>query len=56
MQERSLLHNAYAARLAEAELMPSVGSVGPIGHIPPAKAEANYYAAINNRDMVALLK
>ncbi|WP_265269492.1 integrase core domain-containing protein [Sphingomonas lycopersici] len=26
---------------------------GPIGHIPPAEAEANYYAAINNLDMVA---
>jgi putative transposase len=26
---------------------------GPIGHIPPAEAEANYYAAIENFDMVA---
>ena len=26
---------------------------GPIGHIPPAQAEANYYAAIDNLDMVA---
>ena len=26
---------------------------GPIGHIPPAEAEAIYYAAINNLDMVA---
>lgn len=26
---------------------------GPIGHIPPAEAEANYYAAIDNLDMVA---
>jgi len=26
---------------------------GPIGHIPPDEAEANYYAAIDNLDMVA---
>ena len=26
---------------------------GPIGHIPPAEAEANYYAARENLDMVA---
>ncbi len=26
---------------------------GPIGHIPPAEAEANYYAACENLDMVA---
>ena len=26
---------------------------GPIGHIPPAEAEANYYAASSNLDMVA---
>jgi len=26
---------------------------GPIGHIPPAEAEANYYAVIDNLDMVA---
>ena len=26
---------------------------GPIGHIPPAEAEANYYAATDNLDMVA---
>ena len=26
---------------------------GPIGHIPPAEAEANYYAAIDNLDMAA---
>ena len=26
---------------------------GPIGHIPPAEAEANYYAALENLDMVA---
>ena len=26
---------------------------GPIGHIPPPEAEANYYAAINNPEMVA---
>jgi transposase InsO family protein len=26
---------------------------GPIGHIPPAEAEANYYAASDNLDMVA---
>ena len=26
---------------------------GPIGHIPPAEAEANYYAASENLDMVA---
>ena len=26
---------------------------GPIGHIPPAEAEANYYAVIENLDMVA---
>ncbi|MEZ5742899.1 MAG: IS3 family transposase [Sphingomonadaceae bacterium] len=26
---------------------------GPIGHIPPAEAEANYYAAKENLDMVA---
>ena len=94
---------SYTQRLAEAELVPSVGSVGdsydnalaetinglykaeviwrqrswpnasavematlrwvdwfnnhrlfgPIGHIPPAEAEANYYAAIDNLDMVA---
>ena len=93
----------YTQRLAEAKLVPSVGSVGdsydnalaetinglykaeviwrqrswpsastvematlrwvnwfnnhrlfgPIGHIPPAEAEANYYAAINNLDMAA---
>ena len=93
----------YTQRLAEADLVPSVGSVGdsydnalaetinglykaeviwrqrswpnasavematlswvdwlnnhrlfgPIGHIPPAEAEANYYAAIDNLDMVA---
>jgi len=94
---------SYTQRLSEAELVPSVGSVGdsydnalaetinglykaeviwrqrswpnasavematlrwvdwfnnhrlfgPIGHIPPAEAEANYYAAIDNLDMVA---
>ena len=94
---------SYTQRLAEAELVPSVGSVGdsydnamaetinglykaeviwrqrswpnasavematlrwvdwfnnhrlfgPIGHIPPAEAEANYYAASDNLDMVA---
>ena len=94
---------SYTQRLAEANLVPSVGSVGdsydnalaetinglykaeviwrqrswpsasavematlcwvdwfnnhrlfgPIGHIPPAEAEANYYAAIDNLDMVA---
>jgi putative transposase len=27
--------------------------VGPIGHIPPAEAEANYYAATGNLDRVA---
>jgi putative transposase len=93
----------YTQRLAEAELVPSVGSVGdsydnalaetinglykaeviwrqrswpsasavematlswvdwfnnhrlfgPIGHIPPAEAEANYYAARENLDMAA---
>ena len=93
----------YTQRLAEAELVPSVGSVGdsydnalaetinglykaeviwrqrswpnasavematlrwvdwfnnhrlfgPIGHIPPAEAEADYYAATDNLDMVA---
>ena len=26
---------------------------GPIGHFPPAEAEAIYYAAIDNLDMVA---
>jgi len=26
---------------------------GPIGHIPPAEAEANYYAARDTLDMVA---
>ena len=26
---------------------------GPIGHIPPAEAEANYYAASDNLDMDA---
>ncbi|MBB3501289.1 transposase InsO family protein [Novosphingobium sp. SG754] len=26
---------------------------GPIGYIPPAEAEANYYAALENRDMAA---
>jgi transposase InsO family protein len=26
---------------------------GPIGHIPPAEAEANYYAALENLDMAA---
>jgi hypothetical protein len=26
---------------------------GPIGHIPPAEAEANYYAARKTLDMVA---
>ena len=26
---------------------------GPIGHIPPAEAEANYYAANETLDMVA---
>ena len=26
---------------------------GPIGHIPPAEAEAHYYAAIDKLDMVA---
>ncbi len=25
---------------------------GPIGHIPPAGVEANYYAAVGNVDMV----
>ena len=94
---------SYTQRLAEAELVPSVGSVGdsydnalaetinglykaeviwrqrswpnasavematlnwinwfnnhrlfgPIGHIPPAEAEANYYAANETLDMVA---
>jgi hypothetical protein len=29
---------------------------GPIGHIPPAEAEANYYAANETLDMVARLK
>jgi len=93
---------SYTQRLAEAELVPSVGSVGvsydnalaetinglykaeviwrqrawptasavematlrwvdwlnnhrlfgPIGHIPPTEAEANYYTAIDNLDMV----
>ena len=93
----------YTQRLAEADLVPSVGSVGdsydnalaetinglykaeviwrrrswpnassvematlqwvdwfnnhrlfgPIGHIPPAEAEANYYAATHDLDMVA---
>lgn len=96
---------AYTQRLAEAELVPSVGSVGdsydnalaetinglykaeviwrqrswpsasavematlrwvdwynnqrlfgPIGYIPPAEAEANYYAARENLDMAASL-
>ena len=27
--------------------------LGPIGHIPPAEAEANYFAALENLDMVA---
>lgn len=94
---------SYTQRLAEASLVPSVGSVGdsydnalaetinglykaeviwrqrswptaaavematlrwvdwynnkrlfgPLGYIPPAEAEANYYAAIENADMVA---
>ena len=26
---------------------------GPIGHIPPAEAEANYHAAVETLDMVA---
>ena len=26
---------------------------GPIGHIPPAEAEANYYTAVETLDMVA---
>jgi hypothetical protein len=26
---------------------------GPIGYIPPAEAEANYYAALENLDMAA---
>ena len=26
---------------------------GPIGYIPPAEAEANYYATIETLDMVA---
>jgi putative transposase len=26
---------------------------GPIGYLPPAEAEANYYAALENLDMVA---
>jgi putative transposase len=96
----------YTQRLAEAKLVPSVGSVGdsydnalaetinglykaeviwrqrswpsasavematlnwvewfnnhrlfgPIGYIPPAEAEANYYAAVETLDMVASLK
>jgi hypothetical protein len=29
---------------------------GPIGYIPPAEAEANYYAAVETLDMVASLK
>ena len=29
---------------------------GPIGHIPPAEAEANYYAARQTLDIVAWLK
>jgi putative transposase len=29
---------------------------GAIGHIPPAESETNYYAEIDNRDMVAQLK
>lgn len=29
---------------------------GPIGHIPPAEAEANYYAARDTLDMVGSLK
>ena len=111
--EDSLIHHSdrgvqylamnYTQRLAEADLVPSVGSVGdsydnalaetinglykaeviwrqrswpsatavematlnwvdwfnncrlfgPIGHIPPAEAEANYYAAKENLDMAA---
>jgi len=50
----------YTQRIAEANLVPSIGSVG--GSYDNAlaetinglyKAEANYYAAINNLDMVA---
>ena len=26
---------------------------GPIGHIPPAEAEANYYTAVETLDIVA---
>jgi hypothetical protein len=29
---------------------------GPIGYIPPAEAEANYYAAVEILDMAACLK
>lgn len=29
---------------------------GPLGYIPPAEAEANYYAAIETFDMAALAK
>ena len=28
-------------------------AIGPIGYIPPAEAEANYYATIETLDMVA---
>jgi hypothetical protein len=30
-----------------------LATFGPIGHIPPAEAEANYYAATHDLDMVA---
>jgi putative transposase len=103
VESAQYLAMSYTQRLAEAELVPSVGSVGdsydnalaetinglykaeviwrqrswpnasavematlrwidwfnnhrlfgPIGHIPPAEAEANYYAAIDNLDVVA---
>ncbi|NJO35507.1 MAG: IS3 family transposase, partial [Rhodospirillales bacterium] len=27
--------------------------LGPLGHIPPAEAEANYYAALESQPMAA---
>jgi len=36
-----------------AELFNNHRLFGPIGHIPSAEAEANYYAAIETLDMMA---
>ena len=48
--------NASAVEMATLRLVDWFNNhrlFGPIGHIPPAEAEDNYYAAIDTLDMVA---